>query len=91
MLALSGLTLHWQNQWGHQYQQLENSQSLEQRLQESAAVLEQHHLGALKRPGQLVPTNSENLIYLQAPQATAKDQTTALLKSIQLAPIPPGY
>lgn len=91
MLALSGLTLHWQNQWGHQYQQLENSQSLEQRMQESAAVLEQHHLGVLKRPGLLVPTNSENLIYLQAAQASPKDQASALLKSLQLAPIPPGY
>ncbi|MCP9774756.1 hypothetical protein [Cyanobium sp. WAJ14-Wanaka] len=91
MLALSGLTLHWQNQWGHQYQQLENSQSLEQRMQESAAVLEQHHLGVVKRPGQLVPTNSENLVYIQAPQSDPKKQATALLSAIQLAPIPPGY
>ena len=91
MLALSGLTLHWQNQWGHQYAQLETSQSLGQRLQESAAVLEQHHLGAVKRPGLLVPTNSENLIYLAAPQKTPQAQAVALLSSIQLAPIRSGY
>jgi hypothetical protein len=91
MLALSGLTLHWQNQWGHQYEQLEISQSLGQRLQESAAVLEQHHLGAVKRPGLLVPTNSENLIYLGAPKRSPQAQAVALLSSIQLAPIRSGY
>ena len=91
MLALSGLTLHWQNQWGHQYEQLEISQSLGQRLQESAAVLEQHHLGAVKRPGLLVPTNSDNLIYLQASRPTPRAQAVALLSSLQLAPIRAGY
>ena len=91
MLTLSGLTLHWQTQWGRSYEQLEASQSLGQRMQESAAVLEQHHLGAVKRPGQLVPTNSENLIYLQSVQKSPQSQAAALLGSIQMAPIRSGY
>ncbi len=91
MLTLSGLTLHWQTQWGRNYEQLEASQSLGQRMQESAAVLEQHHLGAVKRPGQLVPTNSENLIYLQSLQKSPQSQAAALLGSIQMAPIRSGY
>ena len=91
MLTLSGLTLHWQTQWGRNYEQLEASQGLGQRMQESAAVLEQHHLGAVKRPGQLVPTNSENLIYLPSVQKSPQSQAAALLTSIQMAPIRSGY
>jgi len=60
-------------------------------MQESAAVLEQHHLGAVRRPGQLVPTNSENLIYLQSVQKSPQSQAVALLSSIQMAPIRSGY
>ena len=91
VLGLSGLTLHWQGQWTRSFQQLEASQRLEHRLQESAAVLEQHHLGAVKRPGLLVPTNSDNLIYLQASRPTPRAQAVALLSSLQLAPIRAGY
>jgi hypothetical protein len=67
MLALSGLTLHWQNHWGNSFQQLESAQVLEHRLQESAALLEQHYLSAVRKPGWLVPTSSEKLIYLPSP------------------------
>ena len=91
MLTLSGLTLHWQTQWGRNYEQLEASQALGQRMQESAAVLEQHHLGAIKRPGLLIPTNSENLIYLQSTPKSPQSQAVALLSSIQMAPIRSGY
>jgi len=91
VLGLSGLTLHWQGQWTRSFQQLEASQRLEHRLQESAAVLEQHHLAAVKRPGLLVPTNSDNLIYLQASRPTPRAQAVALLSSLQLAPIRAGY
>ena len=91
MLALSGLTLYWQTQWGHQYQQLEASQSLGQRMQESAAVLEQHHLGAVKKPGLLVPTNSENLIYLSPVAKQPQDQAVAFLTTMPQAPIRSGY
>jgi len=67
MLALSGLTLHWQNHWGNSFQQLESAQVLEHSLQESAALLEQHYLSAVRKPGWLVPTSSEKLIYLPGP------------------------
>jgi hypothetical protein len=69
MLALSGLTLHWQNHWGQSFQRLESAQVLEHRLQESAALLEQHYLSAVRKPGWLVPTSSEKLIYLPRPEA----------------------
>lgn len=67
MLALSGLTLHWQNQWGQSFQALEAAQVLEHRMQESAAQLERHHLGPAGKPGQLVPTSSDRLIFLAPP------------------------
>lgn len=71
LVGLSALALHWQNQWAKSYAQLEAAKVLEHRLHESAAVLEQHHIGAMGRPGQLLPTNSENLIHLPQPTAQA--------------------
>jgi hypothetical protein len=91
MLALSALTLHWQNQWGVSYQQLEAAQVLEHKLQESSALLEQHHLGAVRRPGWLVPTSSEKLIYLPTPSPELASGSTPLLGSIQLRQIRAGY
>ncbi|MEX0589088.1 MAG: hypothetical protein WD136_07495 [Cyanobium sp.] len=91
MLALSALTLHWQNHWGVSYQQLESSQVLEHKLQESSALLEQHHLGAVKRPGWLVPTSSEKLIYLPTPAAVPTTEGLPLLGNIQLRQIRTGY
>ena len=91
MLALSALTLHWQNQWGVSYQQMETSQVLEHKLQESAALLEQHHLGAVKRPGWLVPTSSEKLIYLPAPSVASAESGLPLLSNLPLRQIRTGY
>jgi hypothetical protein len=71
LVGLSALTLHWQNQWAKNYAQLEAAKVLEHRLHESAALLEQHHLRSMRRPGQLLPTSSENLIHLPEPKATA--------------------
>jgi hypothetical protein len=91
MLALSALTLHWQNRWGVSYQQLEASQVLEHKLQESSALLEQHHLGVVKRPGWLVPTSSEKLVYLPGPAPVSFSAGLPLLSSIQLRQIRSGY
>jgi len=91
MLALSALTLHWQNQWGVSYQQMESSQVLEHKLQESAALLEQHHLGAVKRPGWLVPTSSEKLIYLPVPSVASAESGLPLLSNLPLRQIRTGY
>ncbi len=91
MLALSALTLHWQNQWGVSYQQLEAAQVLEHKLQESSALLEQHHLGAVRRPGWLVPTSSEKLIYIPTPRPESASAGSPLLGSIQLRQIRAGY
>jgi len=69
LVGLSALTLHWQNHWAKNYAQLEAAKVLEHRLHESAAVLEQHHIRAMRRPGTLLPTSSENLIHLPEPKA----------------------
>lgn len=91
VVALSGLTLHWQNQWGHSYQQLEASQILDHRLQEAAALLEQHYLGATGKPGWLVPASSEKLIYLHAAPATPRSGDNNLFSSLQPRQVPAGY
>lgn len=92
MLSLSALTLHWQNEWARSFQELEAARTLEHRMQESAAVLEQHHMSAVRRPGQLVPTSSENLIHLQEPAAAARPATgLPLLAGIQVRRMPAGY
>ncbi|MFO7629515.1 MAG: hypothetical protein R6W06_08365 [Prochlorococcaceae cyanobacterium] len=91
MLGLSALTLYWQNQWSQNYQQLESTQVLEHRLQESAAVLEQHHLAAIRRPGWAVPTSSEKLIYLPPPAASEPPGIENLLEQVAAEPIPAGY
>lgn len=91
MLGLSALTLHWQNRWAVSYTDLEATKALEHRLQESAAVLEQHHLSAVRRPGQLVPTSSEKLIHLSEPRASAPRAGMPLLAGIQLRRIPAGF
>ncbi|MFQ6539026.1 hypothetical protein [Aphanothece stagnina] len=91
MLALSALTLHWQNHWGRSFHALEASQVLEHRMQESAALLEQHHLQAVRKPGWVVPTSSEKLIHLRAPQPRPAQQAGALLESLRIRQIPAGY
>lgn len=91
MLALSALTLHWQNEWAHSYSELEAAKSLEHRLQESAALLEQHHLGVMRKPGELVPTSSTKLIHLPEPQTLSTNTPLPVLVGIQLQQIPAGY
>ena len=91
MLGLSALTLHWQTQWADSFAKLQAAKVLTHRLQESTALLEQHHLGVARRPGQLVPTNSENLIHLHEPKAATADSALTLLANLQLRPMPAGY
>jgi len=91
MVGLSALTLHWQGQWTQNFQKLEAGQRLEHRLQESAAVLEQHHLGQARKPGMLVPTSSEKLVYLAPPQQHAEPAVNTLLASVSTQPIFAGY
>ncbi len=91
VLGLSGLTLHWQGQWTQAYQRLETAQRLEHRLQESAALLEQHHLGMARRPGRLVPTSAEKLVYLPAPVAHRQSPMGSLLAGVSPRQILAGY
>lgn len=95
MLGLTGLSLHWQAEWARSYGQLEAAQVLEHRLQESAAVLEQHHLGTARRSNVLVPTSSNRLIHLPPPArptAAAPDQAAALAAAAgTLRQMPSGY
>ncbi len=91
VLSLSALTLHWQNEWARSFEELEAAKTLEHRLQESAALLEQHHLAAVRRPGQLVPTRSENLIHLSQPPQSRSQGIRPLLAGISLRQMPAGY
>ena len=87
----SGLTLHWQGQWTRSFQQLEASQRLEHRLQESAAVLEQHHLAMTGKPALLEPTSSEKLVYLDSPGASEPSPFRSFLAQVNPRVILPGY
>jgi hypothetical protein len=91
MLALSGLTLHWQNEWGQSFKALESSQVLEHRLQESAAQLERHHLKPAGKPGQLVPTSSDRLIFMPPPAAPPQASAALPLASLSWDPAASGY
>jgi site-specific DNA-adenine methylase len=91
VLALSGLTLHWQGQWTQNFQKLEAAQRLEHRLQESAAVLEQHHLSMTSKPALLEPTSSEKLVYLEPPASSSTSGLNTLLAQVNPRQILPGY
>ena len=90
-VSLSALTLHWQNEWASSYSQLEASKSLEHRLQESSALLEQHHLSLVRRPGLLEPTSSAKLIHLPEPRSSRPRAPLPLLAGFQLRAMPAGY
>lgn len=91
MLALSALTLHWQSQWSGNYQTLDGAQVLEQRLQESSALLEHHHLASVGRRGWVEPTSSSRLIHLPPPPEPSRTSLMALLRTVSGGPISPGY
>jgi hypothetical protein len=91
MLGLSALTFHWQNEWARSYAELQASRVLEHRTEESSALLERHHLTVLRRPGQLVPTSSSQLIHLSQPGATEPEEAGHLLPQVQLGLVPAGY
>jgi hypothetical protein len=90
LVGLSGLALHWQNQWAKNYAQLETAKVLEHRLSESASVLEQHHIGSMRRPGQLLPTSSENLIHLPEPTRATPKRPLPLLTGLTIGHHPRG-
>ncbi len=91
LVGLSALTLHWQNQWSKNFTELEATKVLEHRLHESAAVLEQHHIQTMGRPGQLMPTSSENLVHLPAPkQVGASKASFPLLAGFTIGRSPSG-
>jgi hypothetical protein len=91
MVGLSGLTLYWQNEWARSYAELQASKELEHRMQESSALLEQHHMVASRQPGQLVPTSSEKLIHLPEPKANSDSRSSGLLSVLRSRQIPAGY
>jgi len=91
VLGLCGLTLHWQGQWTENFQKLEAAQRLEHRLQESAAVLEQHHLSMTSKPALLEPTSSEKLLYMKPPTNNSPTRLGNLLAQMNTRQILPGY
>ena len=92
VISLSALTLHWQGQWTRNFEQLEADQRLEHRLQESTALLEQHHLSMTRKASLLQPTSSEKLIYVSAPPQTQSNvNLSSLLAQVNLRRITAGY
>ena len=94
VVALSGLTLHWQHRWTVAFRQLEETRSLSHRLTESTATLERHLLEQASLPATMVPTQAANLVYLDRPQASAPAQDVDQLAMIQTwmdQPIQQGY
>lgn len=94
VVALAGLTLHWQHRWTVAFRQLEDTRTLSLRLTESTVTLERHFLETANRPGTLVPTKASNLVYLQPPQADATASDVDVLSMIQSwmdRPIQQGY
>ena len=92
VVSLSALTLHWQGQWTQNFQKLEAAQRLEHRLQESAALLEQHHLAMTRKPTLLQPTSSEKLIYVNPPaRVEAGVSFSGLLAQVNPRLISAGY
>jgi len=91
VVGLSALSFHWQSVWAGNYTKLQHSRTLEQKLQESAALLEHHHLSAVRRPGQLVPTSSQQLLHLNPPAVTPSSRGLSLLADLPRQPIPAGY
>ncbi|HCV57503.1 MAG TPA: hypothetical protein DGR08_07935, partial [Synechococcales bacterium UBA12195] len=49
----------------------QRAQALEHRLMESQSALEQHYLRSAKRPGALVATSSQDLVFLPSPPPAA--------------------
>jgi hypothetical protein len=92
VLGLSALTLHWQGQWTQNFQKLETAQRLEHRLQESTAVLEQHHLAMTRKPTLLQPTSSDHLVYVTPPASRpSTDGLNGLLAQVNPRRILAGY
>ena len=94
VVALSGLTLHWQHRWTVAFRQLEDTRNLSHRLTESTANLERHLLEKASHPGTLVPTKVSNLVYLDRPQVedtVSETDHLAMIQSWMDQPIQQGY
>jgi len=94
VVALSGLTLHWQHRWTMAFQQLEDTRNLSHRLTESTAMLERNLLEKASRPGAVVPTQVSNLVYLDRPETVTPENSSEQMAMIQSwldQPIQQGY
>ena len=94
VVALSGLTLHWQHRWTMAFQQLEDTRNLSHRLTESTAMLERNLLEKASLPGAVVPTQVSNLVYLDRPETATPEKSSEQLAMIQSwldQPIQQGY
>lgn len=94
VVALSGLTLHWQHRWTVAFRQLEGTRTLSHRLTESTAMLERHLLEKTNLPSTMVPTKVSNLVYLERPETNSdapKGDHLAMIQSWMNQPIHQGY
>ena len=89
-VVLAGLTLHWQNRWGSDYSDLQAAQELEHRVLETTSSLEQFHLLKARKPGALVATRSEDLVFVVQPPS-AKDAINHIHRPLRFSIIASGY
>lgn len=82
-----GWTLHSQQRWAEEYQQLQNLTQSSQKLAWATAQLE----GQLspEQPGNLVPPKPEQMLVI--PPAPARPQRTVPNRGVSLAPQPLAY
>ena len=77
VLALSGLTLHWQYRWTVAFERLEDTRAVGHRLTESTAILERYPLAPTPTPKSKVPTTAETLVYHTPPSEDAAGGSNA--------------
>lgn len=64
---VSAIALHAQYLWSNSYARLEHTRNLSKKILESTAILERHLIKTSSLPKYMVPTKSEHLVYIDAP------------------------
>lgn len=94
VLALSGLTLHWQYRWTVAFERLEDTRGVGHRLTESTAMLERYLLDRTRAPKSMVPTTASKLLYMERPSVgkiTKSHDHLAFIGTLMNRSIRQGY
>ena len=93
---MSAFALHWQHLWTVAFTRLESTRDLNHRVTDSTAMLERHLLENTRLNLSMVPTKTEDLVYLERPTDWSYSQKNAsgkvaFFRSILNQPINHGY